>query len=114
MTVIDDDDSSSMEWQYVWRDNDYDIFFKGKILAVAEGSKNYSKEVFSRVLALYLTKGGKYVCQKIESCRDKGYYMRYSGAVCKNKDDIISFFGIDEDSKIIYSKADIRFSVLVG
>lgn len=58
-------------------------------------------------LTLYKTKGGKYVCEKIERTQWQGERDRYSGATCDSTEEVMEFFGHGWLAKELYYNADI-------
>lgn len=103
----------------VQRDGDRDIRFVGKLLASFESSPSDSSVYYSgranfwTELELYQTKGGKFVCQRIECSSWGNYRNEYHAAVCENESQVLSFFGYSVIAKELYDNAGISTAVEV-
>jgi hypothetical protein len=108
-----------MEQIFVKRDDEPDIKFSGELLGYAASSDNNAHPNYSgRIarwteLALYRTKGGRYVCEQIDYTRWQGEHTRYSGAVYDSTAEVIEFFGCGWLAKKLFERADIDASVEV-
>ena len=115
--VIDmdnDETDSDNEKITIEIDNRPDIRFTGERLAAVKSSANNASSSYSgqpgrwTQLALYKTKGGKYVCHKIGHTIWQGESDSYSGKVCETLDDVKAFFGHGWLAKELYSQAMIN------
>lgn len=100
-------------------DNAPDLRFTGELIGSAESSDDRAMSGFSgetgrwTELAIYRSKGGKYVCHQIGRTRWEGERDRYSGKVCESVDDVIEFFGHRWLAKELYDEAGIDDAVEV-
>jgi hypothetical protein len=87
--------------------------FTGELVSEACSSPNRMNRFFSgssgrwKVLRLYKTKGGKFVCQSIGCTQHQGEKDRYDFAVCESDAEVIEFFGHSDLAKEIYLAAGI-------
>lgn len=95
-------------------DNEPNIRFTGELLAKSSSSDNnaagssYSGSTGRWTeLALYKTKGGKYICHQIGYTRWQGERDIYSGEVCETLDEVKEFFGYRWLAKELYESAGI-------
>ena len=94
--------------------------FTGELLARAASSDNqamgshYSGQTGRWTeLALYKTKGGRYVCHQVDRSRWKGERDRFSGKVCDTLEEVKDFFGHLWLAKELYADAGIDDAVQV-
>ena len=103
----------------VERTDGKDIKFIGECIAAASSSDerahpSYSGSVGrSTALKLFVTQGGKYICQRIERTRWQGERNRYEGAVCNSHEEVIVFFGDGWLAKEIYDDAEIDSAMMI-
>lgn len=82
-------------------DNAPNIRFKGELIAKVASSDNRAFNNFSgstgrwTELALYQAQNGKYICHQIEHTRWVNEHTRYSGKICDDLNEAMSFFGDD-------------------
>lgn len=114
ITDIDVDEDSDMETFTLEIDNDPSIRFTGELVASAASSDNqamgssYSGQTGRWTeLALYKTKGGKYICHQIGRTRWQGERDRFSGKVCETLAEVKEFFGHRWLAKDLYAEASI-------
>lgn len=117
-TDIDVDEDSDMETYTLEINNAPNIRFTGELVASvastddrAMGSRFSGQTGRWTVLALYKTKGGKYVCHRIDRTRWQGERDRFSGKVCETLDEVKEFFGYNWLAKELYSEAGIDEAV---
>lgn len=120
MTDIDFDEDSDMETFTVEIDNKPSIRFTGELVAAAASSddRGYGSMFSSETgrwteLALYKTKGGKFICHQIGRTRWQGERDRHSGKVCETLAEVKEFFGYRWLAKELYEKAGIEAVVKV-
>lgn len=120
VTDIDVDEDSDMETFTLEIDNAPNIRFTGEMLASAFSSDNqamgssYSGQTGRWTeLALYKTKGGKFVCHQVGRTRWQGERDRFSGEVCETPEEVKEFFGHRWLAKELYSEAGIDDTVEV-
>lgn len=104
---IDDAEEYSIEV-----DDEPNIKFRGWLIA----KSNYYITNYWRgiVYRLYKTLGGKFVCQEsIWSCHENERDGE-NAKVCKTKDEVIEFFGLNDSVKNIYRKAGIEYEKTVS
>lgn len=96
------------------RDNDRPIRFTGKLVAMADSSPNPARpDTFSGSegrwceLALYQTKGGKFICEQVDCSRRDGERNRRKAQVCDNHQQVMEFFGFGRLAKRLYECAGI-------
>lgn len=113
-TDIDVKEDSDMETFVLRIDNEPNIRFTGELLAKSSSSDNnaagssYSGSTGRWTeLALYKTKGGKYICHQIGYTRWQGEHDIYSGEVCETLDEVKEFFGHRWLAKELYESAGI-------
>jgi len=100
-------------------DNAPSIRFTGELIARVsscdnQASSNYSGQTGRWTeLALYETRGGKFVCHQIGRTRWQGESDRFSGKVCETPDEITEFFSYRWLAKELYAKAGIDDSLEV-
>jgi hypothetical protein len=101
-------------------DNAPNIRFTGEMVASAVSSDNqamgssYSGQTGRWTdLALYKTKGGKFVCHQVGRTRWQGERDRFSGKVCETLEEVKEFFGHRWLAKELYSEAGIDGTVEV-
>lgn len=93
------------------RDNALDLRFTGELIAEASSSANNASGSYSgttgrwTTLRLYVTAGGRYVCQSIGHTIWQGEHDRYSAAVCDSAAEVIEFFGTGWLAKELYAEA---------
>ena len=104
-----------MEEYTVVRDDDIDLQFKGEELAsVCSSDNNASGSSYSgqtgvwQELALYKTKGGKFICERVNRTRWEGDRDSFQGAVCTTLEEVINFFGMGWLAKDLYAVAEIE------
>lgn len=108
-----------METITVKRDDQRDVKFTGELVGVAASSADRASQNYSgstgrwAKLALYRTKGGTYVCERIEYTRWQGEQTGHSGAVCENEEQVVEFFGCGWLAKDLYEDASIDSAVEV-
>lgn len=114
---IDLEEDIGMNTIVVERDNDRDIKFTGERIASVSSSANNARSDYSgtrgcwATLNLYQTKGGKFVCERIDFTLWQGQKDRSSGAVCDTEDEVVDFFGDDWLAKELYAIADIDAAI---
>lgn len=95
------------------RDNAPDIRFEGDLIVSVRSSPNNASGSYSgspgrwTTLRLYLSKGGRYVCHRIEHTIWEGDTDSYSATVCDTDEQVIKFFGHGWLAKELYEKAGI-------
>lgn len=111
---IDVDEDSDMKTFILEIDNAPNIRFTGELVASAASSDNqamgssYSGQTGRWTeLALYKTKGGKFVCHQIGRTRWQGEGDRFSGKVCETLAEVKEFFGHRWLAKELYAEAGI-------
>lgn len=120
VTDIDVDEDSDMETFTLEIDNAPSIRFTGKLVASVASSNNqamgsdYSgKPGRWTELALYKTKGGRFICQQVGRSIWQGERDRFSGKVCETLAEVKEFFGHRYLAKELYAKASIDDTVEV-
>lgn len=125
VTDIDVDEDSdmginNMETFTLEIDNAPSVRFTGEMVASAASSDNqamgssYSGQTGRWTeLALYKTKGGKYICYQIGRTRWENERDRFSGKVCESLDEVKEFFGHRWLAKDLYAEAGIEDVVTV-
>lgn len=120
VTNIDVDEDSDMETFTLEIDNAPSVRFTGELVASAASSDNqamgssYSGQTGRWTeLALYKTKGGKFVCHQVGRTRWKGERDRFSGKVCETLAEVKEFFGYRWLAKELYANAGIDDSIEV-
>jgi hypothetical protein len=104
----------------VVRDNEPDIKFVGVRIGSASTSPDSGHPDFSgsagrwRVLRLFRTPSGKFICSRSDMTQWQGERDRDSGAVCETEAEVIKFFGLGALAKELYTDAGIDCSVRVG
>lgn len=108
-----------MQTFIVVRDCDSDIKFDGEEIAFTrsnsnqESGSNYSGSIGHwQELALYRTRGGKYVCSRIDRTQWGGERDSFSGAVCDTEEEVIAFFGRGWLAKDLYDLAGITAFII--
>lgn len=114
ITDIDYDKASSMETYILDLDNEPSLRFSGILLAEVKSSddqamgSSYSGQTGRWTeLALYKTRGGRYICHQIGHTRWIGERTRYSGKVCATVEEVTAFFGHRWLAKELYQEAGI-------
>lgn len=117
---IDVDEDSDMETFTLEIDNAPSVRFTGELVASAASSDNqamgssYSGQTGRWTeLALYKTKGGKFVCHQVGRTRWQGERDRFSGKVCETLAEVQEFFGHRWLAKELYAEAGIDDAVEV-
>ena len=120
VTDIDVDEDSDMETFTLEIDNAPSVRFTGELVASAASSDNqamgssYSGETGRWTeLALYKTKGGKFVCHQVGRTCWQGERDRFSGKVCETLEEVKEFFGHRWLAKELYAEASIDDAVEV-
>lgn len=120
VTDIDVDEGSDMETFTLEIDNEPSVRFTGELVASAASSDNqamgssYSGQTGRWTeLALYKTKGGKFVCHQVGRTRWQGERDRFSGKVCETLAEVKEFFGHRWLAKELYAEAGIDDAVEV-
>jgi len=120
VTDIDVDEDSDMETFTLEIDNAPSVRFTGELVASAASSDNqamgssYSGQTGRWTeLALYKTKGGKFICHQVGRTRWQGERDRFSGKVCETLEEVKEFFGHRWLAKELYSEAGIDDTVEV-
>lgn len=97
------------------RDNAPALEFTGVKIASVESSDNnavgssYSGSTGRyQKLRLYKTRGGKFICEKIDITRWQGERNRHFAEVCATESEVISFFGQKWLAKEMYEEANIK------
>lgn len=90
---------------YLINDNDFDLEFDGFLIAEVE--VEYTGNGGSKIYRLYQTKSGKYMFAEHQEKTDE---PSNRAKLCKTKDEIIEFFGLDWVAKKLYYKAEISVS----
>lgn len=117
---VDVEEGSSVETFTLEIDNAPSIRFTGELMARAASSDNrartnrYSGQTGRWTeLAIYKTKGGKFVCHQVGRTRWDGERDRFSGKVCQTPEEVTGFFGYRWLAKELYLEAGIDISVQV-
>jgi hypothetical protein len=103
-----------MEKYVVRRDGDLDLEFEGERLAFvssetgARGGLEVERAARWSELAVYRTRGGKYICEKIGRSAFEGEHDRFEAKVCEGAGCVFEFFGTGWLSKKLYEEARIR------
>lgn len=112
--VDEDEDDDTMETITLEIDNAPNIRFTGELVARVASSDNqamgsrYSGQTGRWTeLALYKTKGGKFICHQVGRTRWQGERDRFSGKVCETLDEVKEFFGHRWLAKELYAEAGI-------
>ncbi|MBU2735089.1 hypothetical protein HAQ00_04970 [Acidithiobacillus caldus ATCC 51756] len=119
ITDIDvDSEDKTMDTYTLEIDNNPDIRFTGELIAKvsssgdrATGSRYSGQTGRWTTLALYKTKGGKYVCHQIGHTLWEGERDRHSGKVCDTLEEVKAFFGYRWLAKDLYAEAGIDDAV---
>lgn len=118
-TDLDVDEDSGMETFLLTIDNAPDLRFTGERIAAASTSESNASPNYSgqtgrwTELALYRTKGGKFVCHQVGRTLWQGERDRYSGQVCETEEEVKAFFGHRWLAKELYEEAGISTAVEV-
>lgn len=107
-TDEDEDMTEEMREITVERDNAADLRFTGVNLAWASSKDPYNNGGRWTELALYKTKGGKFVCAEVGRTCWQGEHYRFGGAVCETEQEVIKYFGHGRLAKEIYEVAGIN------
>ena len=117
---FDLDEDSDMETFTIEIDNNPNLRFTGELVASVASSDNqamgssYSGDTGRWTeLALYKTKGAKFVCHQIGRTRWQGERDRFSGKVCETEAEVVEFFGHRWLAKELYEDAGISDAVEV-
>jgi hypothetical protein len=108
-----------METIVIERDDERSIKFTGEKIASVSSSANNARSDYSgqrgrcATLNLYQTKGGKFVCERIDFTIWQGEKDRSRAKVCETEDEVVEFFGNDWLAKELYASADIDTSISV-
>ena len=120
ITDIDYDEDSDVDTITLDIDNAPSIRFTGELVASAASSDNqamgssYSGQTGRWTeLALYKTKGGKFICHQVGRTRWQGERDRYSGKVCESISEVFEFFGHRWLAKELYEEAGIEDVTIV-
>lgn len=115
---IDIDEDSEMETFTIEIDNAPSVRFTGELVASAASSDNqamgskYSGQTGRWTeLALYKTKGGKFICHQIGRTCWQGERDRFSGKVCETLEEVKEFFGHRWLAKDLYAIAGIDAAI---
>ena len=118
VTDIDVDEDSNMETFTLEIDNAPSVRFTGELVASAASSddqaigSSYSGQTGRWTeLALYKTKGGKFICHQVGRTRWQGERDRFSGKVCETLAEVKEFFGHRWLAKELYAEASIDDAV---
>jgi len=106
---VEVDKGSAMENFKLKIENAPDILFTGELLAFVSSDENNSGRWTE--LALYKTKGGKYICHQIGRTRYIGERDRFSGKVCSTAEEVIEFFGHQWLAKELYEASGLEDAV---
>lgn len=104
VTDFDYDGTSDMETFTLIIDNEPNLRFNGECIANVESSEQSGRWT---ELALYRTKGGKFVCHQIGYTQWVGERNRFSGHACETLEDVKAFFGHRWLAKELYESAGI-------
>ena len=102
-----------MENITVQRDDERDLSFEGKLIAVAQTSPNNACSDYSgspgrwTELYLYKTRAGQMVCWRAERTQWQGERDQHEGKVCMDADGVVAFFGAGRLAKELYDSAGI-------
>lgn len=117
---IDVDEGSGMQAFELRVDNAPSVRFMGELVASAASSdnrawvSNFSGQAGRWTeLALYKTKGGKFICYQVLRTRWQGDRDKFSCKVCEMVEGVKEFFGYDWLAKELYVDAGIGYSVEV-
>jgi len=108
------DTNEDMSEIIVRRDHNPDISAIAEVLACQQTSGNSGHSDYSgsaarwTELTLYITRGGKFICEKIEVTQWQGESNSYDGAVCTSHAEVIKFFGRCRLAKSLYREAQIQ------
>lgn len=108
-----------MQTIIVKRSNASLIKFVGELIATTSSTHESCHPDYSGIvgrsskLALYKTKAGKYVCQRINYTLWQGESTTFEGVICESAEEIMDFFGHDWLAKEIYDYAEIDDAILV-
>ena len=92
----------------VVRDKDTDIAFEGFLMGEVS-SQDFNPGIARwTLLAVYLTRGGKYICEQIGCSSVEGETDRCSGHVAGSIDEVIEYFGAGWLAKELYAAAGIN------
>ena len=64
-------------------------------------------------LALYLTKGGSFICHEIGHSKTNRERTKYKLKVCETFDEVKDFFGYGRLAKELYSKGNIPYAITI-
>ena len=102
-----------METLTIRRDNEPDLSFTGELLASASSSADTAHPDYSgttgrwQELSLYRTKGGKFICSRIERTQWQGEHDVHRAAVADDPAGVIQFFGYSRLAMEVYQEAQI-------
>lgn len=110
---IDVNEDSKMGTFTIEIDNKPNLRFTGELLASVSNSDNTGRWT---ELALYKTKGGKYVCHEIartswgtlQNERDS-----FKGKLCETLAEVKEFFGYSQLAKELYAEANIDYAIVI-
>ncbi len=107
-------ESSAEDMFQIEIDDAPDIKFSGDLIAKASSSpdtamgSSYSGSTGRWTkLRLYKTKGGKFVCEKVEKTQWQGERDTHLGKVCQSINGVFEFFGHDWLAKELYADGSI-------
>ena len=95
------------------RDGAPPLRFKGELLAETRSSPDRGRGDWSGAtgrwteLRLYRTKGGKFVCQRINRTQWQGERDSFEAVVCQTENDVMEFFGWGWLAKDLYAEAGL-------
>ena len=87
-----------------------DLRFNGELVASVTSCDNQAEGkscIRWKELALYKTKGGQYICHRVDHSRFQEERTQFSGSVCQNLDDVKSYLGQSWLAKQLYAEAKI-------
>ena len=108
---VDEDEDSDMVTFTLEISNAPNVRFTGELVASTASSDNQAMGFYSgqpgcwTELALYKTKGGKFVCHQAERTSWQGERDRFSGKVCEALEEVKEFFGQGWLARDLYSEA---------
>ena len=108
---IDVDEDSDMETFTLEIDNEPSVRFTGELVASVASSGGQTCR--RTELALYKTKGGKFICHQVGRTRWLDERDRFSGKVCETLAEVKEFFGHRWLAKELYAEASIDDAVEV-
>lgn len=108
-------DLSDKELEEITLDNDNapNIKFTGYQIATVSSEESRGEPGRWTVLNLFVTKGGKYVCQEIGRTRWEHERTKYTVKVCANLEEVKEFFGHKWLAKQLYECAGIENAITI-